>query len=226
MTAGHFGLAAAVKGPAPRIPLWALMLSTYLLDFVFIILVAAGLESFAPLDPAHPAYGAVVIQAYYSHSLVGAVVIAIIAGLAALWAWGKRAGVVIGAVVVSHWILDLIVHRPDLPILPGNLGNLPLLGFGLWQLPSVSALIELALALGGAYLYYRSARQVVARTSNGDEQQTRALIAAGVTGVLIVLLLITDVLNLPLLLAVVLMVLLIVLCGWLDSRLQRAASIA
>jgi hypothetical protein len=131
------------------------MLSTYLLDFVFIFLVAAGLESFAPLDPANPAYGAVVIHAYYSHSLVGAALIAVIAGLLAGWAWGRRAGVVIGAVVFSHWILDLIVHRPDLPILPGNAGGLPLLGFGLWELPTISAILELALALGGAYLYYR-----------------------------------------------------------------------
>jgi len=226
MTAGHFGLAAAVKGPAPRVPLWALMLSTYLLDFVFIILVATGLESFAPLDPAHPAYDGVVIHAYYSHSLVGATIIAVIAGLSAAWAWGKRAGVIIGIVVISHWFLDLIVHRPDLPILPGNLGNLPLLGFGLWQVPSVSALIELALALGGAYLYYQSARQMPARTRNSDEQQTRALVAASITGVLTVLLLASDVLSLPLSLAIVLILLLIVLCGWLDSRLNQVTSAA
>jgi hypothetical protein len=55
MTAGHFGFAAVVKSQAPRVPLWALMLSTYLLDVVFIILVATGVENFALLDPAHPA---------------------------------------------------------------------------------------------------------------------------------------------------------------------------
>ena len=82
MTAGHFGLAAAIKSPAPRVPLWALMLSTYLLDFVFIILVTVGVESFAPLNPGQPpAYGEVLIQAYYSHSLVGAALIAVIAAL-------------------------------------------------------------------------------------------------------------------------------------------------
>ncbi len=218
MTAGHFGLAAAVKSPAPNVPLWALMLSTYLLDVIFIVLVAAGIESFAPLDPANPTYGATVIHAYYSHSLVSAAFIAVIAGLLAAWAWGRRAGVVIGAVVFSHWILDLIVHRPDLPILPGNLGNLPLLGFGLWQLPAVSALVELALVIGGTYLYYRSAQHAPAE--KGGEQHMRALVAAGVTGVLTVLLLATDVLGLSLLIAVVLMLLLIVLCGWLDSRLN------
>ena len=143
MTTGHFGLAAAVKSTAPKVPLWAIMFSTYLLDLVFIILASAGIETFAPIDPSHPAYGQVSIHAYYSHSLVGAFLIALIAGLLARWAWGKRAGTVIGAVTFSHWILDLIVHRPDLPILPGNLGHLPLLGFGLWQIPAVSALLEL-----------------------------------------------------------------------------------
>ncbi len=217
MTTGHFGLAAAVKSTAPKVPLWALMLSTYLMDFVFIFLVAFGLELFAPIDPSHPAYGQVSIHAYYSHSLVGALLIALVAGLLAAWAWGRRAGVVIGAVVFSHWILDLIVHRPDLPILPGNAGNLPLLGFGLWQLPIVTMIVELGLALGGAYLYYRRAEHAPA--SNG-QRHTRALVASGITGLLLVLLLVADVLNLSIFIAILLILLLIVLSGWLDSRLH------
>jgi hypothetical protein len=220
MTAGHFGLAAGVKAPAPRVPLWALMLSTYLLDFVFIILVAAGAESFGPLVPGQPVgYGEVTIQAFFSHSLVGAAFIALVAGLLARQAWGKQAGVVIGAVVMSHWFLDLIVHRPDLPILPGNALGLPLLGLGLWNYPLLSAAIELVLALGGTFLYYRSAQAYVATNGNGT-LMPRALVAATVTGVLIMLLLATDVLGLSLALALVLMLLLIVLCGWLDARLQ------
>ena len=222
MTSGHFGFAVVVKSSAPKVPLWALMLSTYLLDFVFIFLVAFGIESFAPLDPAHPAYGQVLIHAYYSHSLVGAGIIAVIAGLVARWAWGKRAGLVIGGIVFSHWLLDLIVHRPDLPILPGNLGNLPLLGFGFWQLPIAAALLELALALGGAYLYYRSARH--APSESRDNRHVRALVAAGVTGLLLVLLLAADYFNLSLPIAILLILLLIILSGWLDSRLEWSAA--
>jgi hypothetical protein len=222
MTAGHFGLAAVVKSKEVRVPLWALMLSTYLLDVIFIVLAGFGIETFAPIDPAHPAYGQVAIHAYLSHSLVGALVIAIVAGALAHWAWGRRAGWVIGAMVFSHWILDLIVHRPDLPILPANAGNLPLLGFGLWQVPAASAVVELALAFGGAYLYWQSARRAPAEST--DPQHLRALLASGVTGVLVVLLLATDVLNLSLLISVSLMLLLIVLCGWLDRRLEWAAA--
>jgi hypothetical protein len=194
------------------------MFSTYLLDFIFIFLVAFGIESFAPLDPAHPAYGQVMIHAYYSHSLLGAIVIAVLAGIIARWSWGKKAGLVIGGMVFSHWLLDLIVHRPDLPILPGNLGNLPLLGFGLWQLPIAAALVELALALGGAYLYYKSARHAPAEAKG--HRHIRALVAAGITGLLLVLLLAVDYFNLSLMISILLMLMLIVLSGWLDSRLD------
>jgi hypothetical protein len=223
MTAGHFGFAAAVKSKAPRVPLWALMLATYLLDVVFIFLVSAGLESFSSINSGHPAYGGVVIHAYYSHSLVGAILIAVIAGLAANLLWDKRAGIVIFAVVFSHWILDLIVHRPDLPILPGNIGNLPFLGFGLWNLPVVSALVELALVIGGSYLYYQTARNAPGAIEKDGKRNTRALLAAGTTGLLTMLLLLSDFLSLPMIIGVVLMLLIIIFYGWLDSRLNWRA---
>ena len=81
-------------------------------------------------------------------------------GVAFLPKWGRRVAIVIGLVSASHWFLDLVVHRPDLPILPENFGRLPLLGFGLWTHPPVSALVELLLVLAGAVLYGRAAREV------------------------------------------------------------------
>jgi len=80
----------------------------------------------------------------------------------------------IGLVAFSHWILDVIVHRPDLPILPGNVGGLPLLGLGLWRFPTVSAFVELALVLVGAYLYHRAATSLPAH-----RQLTRVCGGAG-----------------------------------------------
>lgn len=224
MTAGHFGFAAVAKSRAFRVPLWALMLATYLLDVVFIVLVAAGLENFAPIDPAHPAYGQVSIQAHYSHSLVGALIIALLAGLLASRAWGRSAGLVIGGVVISHWVLDLLVHRPDLPILPGNTGGLPLIGFGIWQMPLVSAGIELALTLVGAYLYYRSVQTAAASAPQARGQRTRVLATTGLTGLFILLLLAADLLNLPIFIAIALMLLLIIFSGWLDARMQKSLS--
>lgn len=59
---------------------------------------------------------------------------------------------------VSHWVLDLLVHRADMPILPGNIAHLPRLGFGFWRFTWVSAAIEAVLVLLGAGVYLAAAR--------------------------------------------------------------------
>ena len=188
MITGHFGLAAGVKKLAPRLPLWSLLLATFWLDAIFTILSIFGLESFAPMNPAKPVYGEVIISAYYTHSLVGAILISAITGWLASLRWKKEGGRVIGALVFSHWILDLLVHRPDLPLLPGNIGNFPLLGFGLWDYPIVSGIIELALVLGGVYFYYQSAIYL-------KDNHRRALTASMVTGALLLLLFVANILG-------------------------------
>jgi membrane-bound metal-dependent hydrolase YbcI (DUF457 family) len=229
MTTGHFALAAGSKAVAPRVPLWALLVASYLLDFIFIGLVAAGIESFSPMNPGQPAYGQVIIHAYYSHSLLGALVIAGIATLITLPAWGKRNALAIGAVVFSHWVLDLIVHRADLPLLPGNVGNLPMLGFGLWNYPVISGVVELALVGIGVYLYHRSCRyETESDAANGSRRRARGVVATMVTAVLLVLLAVADFLSLSIMISLLIMLLLIVLSGWLDSRVgwRNASSVS
>ncbi|WP_028551481.1 hypothetical protein [Paenibacillus sp. UNC451MF] len=188
MFAGHFGLAAAVKAKTPEVPLWALMLSTQLLDIVFVPLFLSGVETMEPVDGT--GYGANIIYADYTHSLTGALLISLLAGLLARYFWGKRSGLVIGSVVFSHWLVDLLVHRMDLPLLPGNLGHLPLLGFGLWRFPTISIALELLLLAVGFIMYARS-------LLSGSIGKTRAwaIAASGVMGVLLVLSLVTDVLG-------------------------------
>jgi hypothetical protein len=83
-------------------------------------------------------------------------------------------------------VLDLLVHRPDLPVLPDNLGNLALLGFGLWQAPLASAGLELVLVVAGAYLYYRSAMQLT-NSSGATPTSAGALTASGVAAGLLLL---------------------------------------
>src|SRR5436190_3335471 len=160
MIAGHFGLAAIVKGREPQVPLWALMLSTQLLDVFFVVLFLLNIQSFTPIPGTGGRYRNMIIHADYTHSLVGALVISIVAMIAAWIPWGRRNGLIIGAVVFSHWILDLIVHRGDMPILPGNAGDLPTLGFGLWRVPAVSIPLEAILLLIGVFLYWRAARSL------------------------------------------------------------------
>ena len=155
MITGHFGVAASAKLVGPSAPLWSLMLATMWLDVVFAPLYVAGVET---LDtPPGGGYGASVIHADYTHSLLGAVVLSAMFGGLGAWRWGRRVGVVLGAVAFSHWVLDLIMHRADLPLLPGNAGGLPLLGFGLWRVPVASILLEAVLLLGGVLLYWRAA---------------------------------------------------------------------
>jgi len=157
--AGHFGFAAGVKAKAPAVPLWALMLACQWLDVVFVALYAAGVERLEPI-PGAGAYGGVIIHADYTHSLVGAAVLSAIFGLVAAIRYGRRSGVILGLVAMSHWVLDLIVHRPDMPILPGGSGALPRLGFGLWRYPVYSAVLELAIVVVGSWMYWQAARRV------------------------------------------------------------------
>lgn len=180
MIAGHFGFAAAVKARAPSVPLWSLMLACVWLDVVFVPALVAGAERMVPLPGTHGGYGQNVIYADYTHSIVGALVLSALFGLACAWRWGRRTGVILGAVVLSHWLLDLPMHHADMPVLPGDAGHLPRLGFGLWRWPAVSAALELAIVLVGTYLYWRAA-QHAAGTSGARRANVlgAAMLASG-----------------------------------------------
>ncbi|MEX2446806.1 MAG: permease [Dehalococcoidia bacterium] len=191
MIAGHFGLAAAVKAAAPTVPLWALMLATVWLDVVFGPLAALGVERIEVAAGTDGGYAGALIHAPYTHSLVGAALLGALFGLVASRWWGRRAGIVLGLVVCSHWLLDLVVHRADLPLLPGNAGGLPLLGLGVWETPVLAMAVEAALILGGAWLYWRAAR-AAQRASGGDEG--RAMLLGGLVLVAGLLTLSVDVL--------------------------------
>ncbi|MCD9020364.1 permease [Cohnella silvisoli] len=190
MFAGHFGLAAGVRAKAPEVPLWALMLATQLLDVAFVPLLLTGAETMD--DKGGSGYGELVIHADYSHSLLGALIIAFLAGLLAKRIWGGKAGRIIGAVVFSHWILDLVVHRADMPLLPGNLGDLPLLGFGAWRFEGASIALELILLAAGFVMYARS----VLRKSSDGRGMNAAILSSAVLGTLLLFSLVTDVAGL------------------------------
>src|SRR5215471_4831074 len=167
MIAGHFGFAALVKAREKAVPMWALMVATVWLDIVFVPLLLAGVETLEPVRGSHGGYGANIIHADYTHSLVRACILSAVLGVFAFARWRQRAGLVVAAVSFSHWLLDLPVHRGDMPVLPGNCGNLPKLGFGLWQRPWAVAAIELALVMAGSWLYWRAAQSATKRTGRG-----------------------------------------------------------
>ncbi|MBB5328826.1 permease [Tunturiibacter gelidoferens] len=173
MVAGHFGFAAIVKSREKSTPLWALMLATVWLDVVFVPLLLAHRES---VQPIHPGYGGLIIHADYTHSIVGMLALSAALGAIFLRNHGRRVAIVISLVSASHWVLDLVVHRPDMPVLPRNLGNLTRFGFGLWNHPQAAACVELVLVVAGAATYWRSAMNV--STKAGRNGKLASLSAA------------------------------------------------
>jgi hypothetical protein len=175
MVAGHFGFAAVVKARERQTPLWALMLACQWLDVVFIPLFALGIERITPVAGTTGGYGQLIITADYTHSLVGAVALSLLFGVVSAIPWGGRNGVVLGAVVFSHWVLDAIVHRADMPILPADAGQLARIGLGLWRYPAATIAVELALVLCGAFFYWKAA----AATARGVSELKTARLASG-----------------------------------------------
>ncbi len=183
MIAGHFGFAAAVKSRVPAAPTWALMLASVWMDVLFVPLLVAGVETVQPFGGGDgKTYGGLVIHADWTHSLVGALVIAASFGLVCAIPWGKKVGAVMGAVVFSHWVLDLPMHHHDLPLLPKNAGDLPLLGFGLWSYPALAALLELLLVGVGTWLYWRRAVAVTRASDASPRPAHVAAIAMAISG--------------------------------------------
>ncbi|MCC6766135.1 MAG: hypothetical protein IT293_15865 [Deltaproteobacteria bacterium] len=168
MLVGHYSSAFVGKAVAPRTPLWVFFVAAQLVDVVWAFFVLAGIERFT-LDPALPSNPLVLEHMPFTHSLVGslawaalaAVVVARIGALGGSW----RAGVVVSAVVLSHWVLDLIVHRPDLTLAGGDAK----LGFALWNRPLVAFVVEIALLIATAAFCARRpgtpapARRAIAR---------------------------------------------------------------
>ncbi len=186
MVAGHFGFAAMVKSRERTAPAWALMLATVWIDVVFVPLFVFHTET---VHAVHSGYGGLIIHAEYTHSIVGMLALSALLGAMFLPRKGKRVALVVALVSASHWVLDLVVHRPDMPVLPGNLGSLPLLGFGLWNYPKASACVELVLVVAGAVMYWRAAREVSLKASQSGRL---ASIAAGMVAAFGLLVLVLD----------------------------------
>jgi hypothetical protein len=187
MIAGHFGFAAIVKSRERSAPLWALMLATVWLDIIFVPLFATHLETVQPISP-HAGYGGMIIHADYTHSIVGMLALSAALGAMFLPRLGRRVATVIALVSASHWVLDLVVHRADMPVLPGNFGNLPRLGFGLWSHPPAAACVELALVLAGAIMYWRAAMEVSLRAGRNGRLASLSAAMIAIFGLLVLFL--------------------------------------
>ena len=157
MFVGHLAVALAAKRLSPRAPLAALVAAAYGLDLLWPFLLLAGIER-VRVDTAASAFTPLVFEHYpWSHSLSMATIWSVGAGrLAASLLGNAVAGAVIGFVVLSHWLLDFVVHVPDLPLWPGG----PRVGLGVWNSIPGTLSVEGALVALCTVLYVRGTRPV------------------------------------------------------------------
>lgn len=154
MYVGHFGAALAIKARAPRAPTWGLLLGVGLLDLLFGPFVLVGLERASLTPGVSPGFSLDFID--WSHSLVTTLLWSVLYGLA-FWRLGRTVAIAMGAAVFSHFVLDIIVHPPDLALWPGAATHV---GLGLWRsLPIGWWFVELAVIAAGFH-YYRKRAQV------------------------------------------------------------------
>jgi len=152
---GHFATAYAAKRLAPRASLGTLFAAAQLPDVLWPLLVLAGVEH-ATIAPGDTAFTPMRFDSYpVSHSLL--TVAAWGAAFAAVHFWRKRRpldAVVLAALAVSHWVLDFVSHRPDMPLWPGG----PRLGLGLWNSVPWTVAVELAMLAAGLWLALSATR--------------------------------------------------------------------
>ena len=156
MGPGHLGIGFAAKPIAPRVPLWLLLVATEALDLLSFVFVTIGIEQLGVTQvDIHQGLQFVTLgHIPWSHGLLMSVVWSLVFALLALLIYrDKQTSVVLGLAVFSHWILDFIVHAPDLPLF---FADSPLLGLGLWSSGPgliLSGVLEIALLAGGIAVY-------------------------------------------------------------------------
>ena len=150
MFLGHFGLAMAAKRWGTGVSLGVLVLSAQWADLLWPLLVLAGVEQVA-IEPGITTVSPLEFVYYpWSHSLLtGLLWGAVLGGLYYAWTRRTRDSLLVGALVPSHWVLDLVVHRPDLPLWPGG----PEVGFGLWNSLAGTLVVEFGIFAVGVWLY-------------------------------------------------------------------------
>jgi membrane-bound metal-dependent hydrolase YbcI (DUF457 family) len=157
MFVGHYGPSFAGKSLNRAIPLWVLFLAVQWLDVVWSILVLLGVEKVRIVPGITKTNPLDLYYMPYTHSLVAAVLWAIGAGFVyrrLRKGDGMAAAGIVGAAVFSHWVLDLVVHRPDLALYDDTLK----MGLGLWNYPAVALAVEVVLLFGGMYFYLAKTR--------------------------------------------------------------------
>jgi hypothetical protein len=155
MFLGHFGLGFGAKKAVPEVSLGALFMSSQFADLLWPTLVLLGLEQVEVQPGATRMTPLNFVRYPYSHSLLALVVWGAIFGVVYVVATHSRmmAGVTLGLLVLSHWFLDVLMHRPDMPL---TLTGATRLGLGLWNSTAATLAIELLFFVAGIVVYVRT----------------------------------------------------------------------
>jgi hypothetical protein len=156
MFLGHYAVALGAKKTEQRISLGTLFLSAQLVDLLWPVFLLLGLEH-VRIDPGNTATTPLDFYDYpYTHSLLGAIVWSAVAGAAYLaFRRFPRGAWIIASLVFSHWLLDLLTHRPDLPL---GVGTDIFFGLGLWNSVAGTVVVEAGIFSLGIFLYTRATR--------------------------------------------------------------------
>jgi hypothetical protein len=155
MFIGHYGLALATKRLAPRTSLGTLIGAAQLADLIWPFLLLLGIERVSIVPSANPFLRLSFDSYPWTHSLLMLIVLGVLAGGAYATIRHDRAGgVIVGLLVVSHWVLDWITHLPDMPLYPGG----PRVGLGLWRSVDDTMIVEAVMLLVGVGVYSRCTR--------------------------------------------------------------------
>lgn len=164
MFLGHFAAGLAAKKLTPYTSLGTLLLSAQLLDLIWPTLLVRGVEHVRIVPGATAVTPLDFVRYPWSHSLVMAAAWALLfAGIYVFIRRYPRGALVTLALVLSHWLLDLIAHRPDLPLIPW--GG-PLVGLGLWYSMPATVIVETVMFGLGIYLYTTNTEPVDATGTN------------------------------------------------------------
>ena len=155
MFLGHFGVAMAAKRAAPSVSLGTLVLAAQLADGLWPILLLLGIEQVRIVPGITRVTPLDFVSYPWSHSLVADAAWAALLAIAyGAWRRDWRGAAWLAALVLSHWVLDALSHRRDVPLWPGG----PKVGAGLWNSLPLTLVAEFALFGVGTYLYVRATR--------------------------------------------------------------------
>jgi len=157
MFIGHYGLAFILKKKAKEIPLWLIFISVQLVDFLCFIFIISKIERMQFLQNPNPWLRTHLEYFPFSHSLFTNILLALFV-LFVFWKFKNKIwGIILSIGVISHWVIDFLVHTPDLPLFFNSFK----VGLGLWYLPWAAYAAEILLVLFGGYYLFKNSANII-----------------------------------------------------------------